>query len=160
MFDKIKTITLKNNDREIIITMSPIKIKHLDDLERLKNYHDDEERVQQICLKLIEETIDVDLSMIPTSAFQELIDILTDFNFKNIKDGKAKKRNKNHNETILQCIDFLISEGHRYDDILNYSIFEFTKFVDLASDRNGGYKKKTKDDPVAMLQKIGVKIDG
>lgn len=162
MFDKIKNIKLKWEDGDVVFTMSPIKIKHLDSLESIKYANDegDDYRIQQICLELIEDTINIGLDEIPQLALQELIDIFIEFNFDGVTNGKVQRKSKEQNENILKCIDFLISEGHQYHDILNYSIFEFSKFVELATDRKDGYKKKEKNDPMKMLKKIGVKVDG
>lgn len=160
MFDKTKTIKLVIENMVTVITMSPIFVKHLDELDKLKDAYrdDDPETIQDICVKLLEETIDVELSDIPLSSFNELIDIFIDFNFDGVKDGTAKRKTKNQNDNILQCIDFLISEGHNYVDILNYTVPSFIRFVDLALDRKGSYKTKN-NNPVDMLKKIGVKIN-
>lgn len=163
MFDKKKIIKLAIKDKATYITMLPIKIKHLDLVNMLSQLDEDDvednEEILQICLKLIEETTDADLSKIPQTALNEFMQIFIDFNFQPNKFKKHKNNKNDQNEKILQCIDFLISEGHCYSDILDYSIFEFSKFVDLAVDRKGGYKKKD-INPMKMLTDIGVKVDG
>ena len=157
MLDKKKRIIIQNGDIKFSFNMFPIKIRHLDQIDDLIEYIKDNDYNFTIVkfLDIIKDTIDISLDDLNENCLDDLIKIFIDFNFDN---KKVKNNKQKQNEDILKAIDFLISEGHSYIDILEYSIFQFSKFVELAIDRKTGYKKK-QHNPIDVLKKIGVKVN-
>lgn len=160
MLNRKKKITIIQNEEEFSFYMYPLKIKHLDNIDDLVEAveEQDNDKTISIFLKLFSETIDIDLDMLNEKCLDDLIKIFIDFNFDKVNIKNKNKNNKKREDELYRSIEFLISEGHRFADILEYSIFQFAKFVELAVDRKTGYKNNKKSNPIEALKKIGVKV--
>ena len=91
------------------------------------------------------------------SILEKLIDIFIKLNFGDIKekDEQQKKREIVVPSKLAIAFDFLISQGHSYQDILEYTLPQVRLFQQVAVDRLTGVKR---EDPVEALAKAGVKL--
>ncbi len=155
------------------VFMRPIKVKDLSILNRIVYLQEDNpEDVQAagMLLELVTSTLHMESDILPIEATSKLISYFIEYNFpkevKKVKtdkekaeDEKRKKLPKKEPKNInglLGCFDFLISQGHIYSDIMEYSLPDFNDFVTTAAERLGIKKKPM--DAVKAFQKLGIPV--
>lgn len=156
----------------IIVFMRLLKIKEINILNRIVYMQERDSNSQQAAVMLISlaaSTLNIPSNEIPVEASSKLVKYMISLNFpdKN-KTGNNKKKNKtinnessksnkqNKKEGLIECIDFLISNGHTYDSIMEYPVKVFDKFVTIAAERLGLKQKTT--DPAEAFRKLGLPV--
>jgi hypothetical protein len=145
-----------------VVFMQPLKVKDIAILNRIAYLQEKDEQDKQASMMLVSlmtSTLSLDSDQIPIEATEQLIKYFIEYNFTNNNkkdDDIPGPKHENINEGLLQCIDFLISNGHRYADIMEYPITLLNDFVDTAAERLG-LKKKT-IDPAQAFRQLGLTI--
>lgn len=167
------------------IVMRPLKIKELPDLWRLldiqeeireakEKNNDQEHNCLQIyyvneLLKTMQKTIDFDVNQIPQDAFKHFAEEFYDLNLNSNNKSPRKPKEDfygkpiqeeanwlKHEDILVRHIDFLISEGHTWCDIQEYTLSQFSMLLDKAIDRRNGYKKaksqKFMNNPQSLIK--------
>lgn len=149
----------KNN--EVKFYMRPLKVKELGDINRIIELQEQEQwaDVLPIIMQLISEAI-IDVEIEDDWIVEELIEAFMRLNFEdNLPDIKKKHIDKTDNrEELAKAIDFLLSQGHLYSDILEYTIPQLILFQNTAINRLFGKTKGKLKNPIDVLSKIGIPI--
>lgn len=159
------------------VFMRPVKVKELSILNRiayLQEINPEDQQAASMLVTLVTDTLSMDSAEIPVEAISGLIDNFIEFNFPKPpepkeyvpgenqrreelrKKKKAKEKAKGGDKALIECFDFLISQGHRYDEIMEYTVKQFTDFLSTAQERLG-IKKRPMDTAVAFT-KLGIPI--
>jgi len=145
---------------EITLIMRPLKVKELPDLLRLEARAasgDGEATIAGFAdfIDLVDGTVDGDIKALPTEALDGIIKAFDGLNFPaGAKKGKASKKPFDEKE-FARSIEFLISQGHAFSEIEEYTLPRFRLFVDLAIERLTA-KPKKKVDPMEALAGLGI----
>jgi hypothetical protein len=172
-FFKVEKIIVEQGDTEYIFFMSPLKIKHLADIQRIRvsSAHMDEAfngnvplggQVLYELISVLEKVFTPSISDLPMEVLEDLFSYFIEMNFnEDIFTSKGKGE-----ETFTTILDFLISQGHQMSDILEYTLPQLQLFVNAASDRITGGKTKqgddsekvidASDDPLSVFRAIGI----
>ncbi len=148
--------------------MRPLKVKEVQILNRvtyLQEKDPDSEQAGVILLRLMIGTLSVGPDELPAEATSGLITQMIKYNFPDNDNTDSpdnsnqdkKKINTKGGTGLIKCFDFLISNGHSYNNIMNYPIPIFNDFVDTVATRLG--LKKEPLDPAAAFQKLGLPIN-
>ena len=180
--ERIIHIDLEGAER-VTLTMRPLKIRELPGylrcLKRLEtnNSHSRAtslvalhgrcpERIIPELIDIIAVTVDKSLYNLPSVALSHIIDVFMDLNFPESRDvpaGRLYRQNQKSKIRNLEdgafamMLDFLISQGHRYADILEYTLPQFRQFIEASVERLTGIKKKKKE-PLEALLGLGIPI--
>ncbi len=89
---------------------------------------------------------------------EKLIQTLIEYNFPGINEEETTKKKVKEEDLrdLVFYIDFLVTQGHKVSDIMDYTINQFNDFVETACDRIGGHKKPM--DPMTAFRKLGLPI--
>lgn len=148
------------NGKTLRAFMRPMKVKEISIACRIQEMQKDdiaESEYLPFFVQLVERAINIDIDSLPMSILEKLIDIFIKLNFGDIKekDEQQKKREIVVPSKLAIAFDFLISQGHSYQDILEYTLPQVRLFQQVAVDRLTGVKR---EDPVEALAKAGVKL--
>lgn len=165
--EQIIHIDLEGADR-VTFTMRPLKIRELPGylrcLKKTRNYpplEGDKGGGIPELIDIIAVTVDKSLYDLPAAALSHIIDVFLDLNFhegkeEKIRDQKSEIRNLEDGD-FARMLDFLITRGHCYADILEYTLPQFRQFIEAAVERLTGVKKKKKE-PLEALLGLGIPI--
>ncbi len=149
------------NQASLIIFMRPLLIKEIQVLNRvtyLQERDSDSDQAALLLINLMTSTLNIPADELPAEAIEGLIIQMIKFNFPESKN-KAKtsdqtKNKQSKSDGLVECFDFLISNGHNYPDILNYPILQFNQFIVTIAERLGIKKKPI--PATEGLQKLGI----
>ncbi len=159
---KEKLIWVLDDDGERLeFFMRPIKIKELQLIRRVVDLTEEgksEEFTTPVLLGLLRKTLSISTANIPIETMEKLTNTLIEYNFPGInKDETAERKAKEEDKRdLVYYIDFLVTQGHRVSDIMDYTITQFNDLIRAACDRLSGHKKPM--DPMAAFQKLGIPI--
>jgi len=142
-FDEMRIKITLPEGQSFTVFMRPLKVKEISILNRityLQEKNVDDEQAAMMLIKLVVDTTSHTSKEIPQIAIEGLIKNFIEFNFPKDKPVKKVKK-KTETVGIIDCIDFLISIGHTYSDIMEYHIPQFNAFIETASIRLGHKKK-------------------
>jgi len=171
-FFKIHKITFESAGIDYVFVMSPLKVRHLENIQRIAAaseeaagmlYNGDatDLHVLHDLIVILEELITPSIGGLSVEVLNDIVEYFVDVNFNDSNFTKKKAE-----VTFAQSLDFLISQGHGFADIMEYTLPQFHAFLDAASKRLSGNAKsgsgKTKvdasDNPLAALQRLGIPI--
>ncbi len=141
------------------VFMRPLKIKEIQILNRvtyLQEKDENSEQAKDILISLVVNTLNVSGSEIPVEATSGLISQMISFNFPKDKDDEDENKSNSKKDSLIDCFDFLIKNGHNYRDIMEYPIPLFNNFIITIAERLG-IKQKPIDARVAF-GKLGIPI--
>jgi len=148
-----------------IAFMRLLTIKDINILNRIIYMQERDPNSEQAAVMLISlaaSTLDIPSNEIPVEASSGLVQHMIKFNFPNkgdkSKDGKGKppEKSASKKDGLIQCIDFLIANGHAYSDIMNYPVKVFDSFIVITAERLGIKQKPT--DPAAAFRQLGLNV--
>lgn len=154
-FFETKKIHVERNKEKKTFTMRPLKIGEL------KLYFDLVEKsktqiVPELIL-LVSGTITPSILDLEIETFTQIHEALIELSFPDLK----KKRNDiGEDVTFSDMVDFLISQGHIYSQILEYTTLQFNQLIESAGNRLSGKKRKKKMNAMSALLKIGIPVRG
>ncbi|WKZ15431.1 MAG: hypothetical protein QY317_16165 [Candidatus Jettenia caeni] len=142
------------------LTMRPLKVRELPlflkYLDKTKKGHD---AVLDL-IDIISLVVDKPLKDLPSLALSSIVTVFMELNFpeKDKQIGSRKNTDKVIEEgQFARMIDFLISQGHHYQDILDYTLPQFKQFTNTAIERLTG-KRIEKKEPIDALTHLGIPI--
>ncbi len=157
-------IVLELPDGQILRAfMRPLKVKEIGLACRVARLQEGEAKEAEYLphlIKLVEESIDIDINDLPMDALNHLIEVFIELNFgdaeeQQIRAQKAKQRDVIVASKLAIAFDFLIHQGHSFSDILEYTLPQVKLFQQVAVERLSGTKRV---DPVKALVNAGVKL--
>jgi hypothetical protein len=142
------------------VFMRPLRIKEISVLNRiiyLQEKDKDSEQAGLMLMDLTVECLNVTDKDIPAAAMCGLVEYFIEYNFpkKNEDEPKTGPEKTNRNG-IVDCFDFLISNGHKNSDIMEYTIPRFNQYIEVVSERLGLKKKPVGAEEA--FRKIGIPI--
>jgi hypothetical protein len=135
-----------------------LKVKELPEFYRINEIKDERERTLAF-IAMIKEKVTGEIDSLPAN---DVRDAFIDMNFGSPAERDKKKVGAEdflpvHN--LASAIGFLVSQGHRLSDIMEYPLPRFRLYGDTASDRVYGKKEKPKKmDPLDAFIKLGFPI--
>ncbi len=158
-FEKRRIVVELQNGEKAELYMRPLLIRELPLTERVVELQEggvDESEYWPLLIQLVENAVSDKLDILPASTLRDLVDVFLELNFGEEKKGKTKKKKALPCPSQLaRVFDFLISQGHRYKDILDYTLPQVQLLQQAAVERLTGVKRV---DPVEALTKAGVKV--
>jgi hypothetical protein len=140
------------------VFMRPLKVKEIPILNRityLQTINPEDEQAGIMLMNLMVDCLNVTSEEIPASATSGLIQHLIKYNFPKKDESKNTSENKKKNKNkLVNCFDFLITNGHTESDIMEYPINRFDDYINVVATRLG-IKKEPVSAEVA-LKKIGL----
>ncbi|GJQ59786.1 MAG: hypothetical protein SCALA701_25870 [Candidatus Scalindua sp.] len=159
-----KFIVLELPDGQVLRAfMRPLKVKEIGLACRVAKLQEGEAKEVEYLphiIKLVENSIDIDIDELPIEVLNNLVEVFIELNFgdaeeQQIKAQKAKKRDVIVASKLAIAFDFLIHQGHKFSDILEYTLPQVRLFQQTAVERLTGTKRV---DPVKALVGAGVKL--
>ena len=144
--------------------MRPLRVKEIPiacRIAKLQENQAGETEYLPHLIKLVEGTIDINIDGLPMTVLNQLIDIFIDFNFGSEKANAGAYSNTPVRKAVpvpsrlAIAFDFLIHQGHTFNDILEYTLPQVRLFQQVAVDRLTGTKRV---DPITALTAAGVKL--
>lgn len=154
-----QVILLELIDGQVLrVFMRPMKVKEISIASRIAAMQKEdisENEYLPFLIQLVERAVSIDIDSLPMATLEKLIDVFLDLNF---GDEKTKEKDQKKREIIIPsklaiAFDFLISQGHSYQDILEYTLPQVRLFQQVAVERLTGVKR---EDPVKALTEAGV----
>lgn len=144
-----------------VVFMRPLKVKDIETLNYityLQEIDPGDEQATMLLVSIVVSTLSMPGNEIPIGATDKLIKYFIEYNFPPDPEDKTKEApaKKDINDSLVSCVDFLISTGHSYADIMEYPVPLFNTFVEVAAERLG--LKKATIDPAAAFRKLGLPI--
>jgi hypothetical protein len=143
-----------------VVFMRPLKVKDIEGLNHithLQEINPADEQAAMMLVNIMTSTLSMPNDELPIGATDRLITHFIEYNFpKDPDEKKTPDPKKDINDSLVNCFDFLISTGHKYNEIMEYPIPLFNSFVDVAAERLG--LKKQTIDPAAAFRKLGLPI--
>jgi len=148
-----------------IVFMRLLKVKEINILNRIVYMQEQDPNSEQAAVMLISlaaGTLNVSSDEIPVEASSGLVKYMIEFNFPEKDSTLDKKKNDipgtklKEKDGLINCIDFLIANGHSYSDIINYPVKVFDSFIITIAERLGIKQKPT--DPAAAFRKLGLPV--
>jgi hypothetical protein len=159
-FFEEKQISIENGDGQVLeFFMRPIKIKELPIINRvsvLATESDAEEFTTPLLLSLMIECLSIDGDLIPATATQGLINTFIDYNFPDPKEAEKKQDSNKKSEPLSFYIDFLVSIGHSFSDIMEMTMLQFNELILKAGERLNPKSKVM--DPLDAFRQMGLPI--
>lgn len=156
-FNEGKTVRVDTGDGEgVDIYMRFLKVKEFPLFFRIAEIEDELTKLD-LYVELIESVTDYPIDSLPAEA---LFKAFEEMNFP-VADGMEGRGRGEVNEVNNFDItfDFLISQGHRFDDIMEYPIPRYRSLCDAARDRVFGKKQKKKSDPFDYFSRMGIPVE-
>ncbi len=157
-FDEYPIKVNIENQEPFVVFMRPLKVKEITILNRIAYLQAKDEADEQAAMMLVNlmvDTLNVTSEELPVGATPGLISYFIEYNFPKDKppDPKTEKK-KSGEDDISECFDFLLTQGHKYSDIMEYHIPQFNKFVNVASARMGTKRKPL--SPEDAFKELGI----
>jgi len=152
--------------KSFVLFMRLLKVKEIVILNRIVYMQERDPNSEQAAVMLIllaGSTTNMPIDEIPVEASSGLVKHMISFNFPEKKkdpndkpDDKSKKSKPDKKDGLLNCIDFLIANGHKYSDIMEYPVKIFDNFIITVAERLGMKPKTT--DPAEAFRKLGLPV--
>ncbi|MCK5128154.1 MAG: hypothetical protein KAR42_18000 [candidate division Zixibacteria bacterium] len=152
--------------KNFMVFMRLLKVKEIPILNRIVYMQERDPNSEQAAIMLISlaaSTLNVSSDEVPVEASSGLVKNMISFNFPkkdeppdDKPDDKPKKDKQKNKNGLVNCIDFLIANGHKYGDIMEYTVKVFDNFIVTIADRLGDKQKPT--DPAEAFRKLGLKV--
>jgi hypothetical protein len=149
-----------------IVFMRLLKVKEIPILNRIVYMQERDPESQQAAVMLISlaaSTLNVPSDEMPVEASSGLVKNMINFNFPKKEetpddnpDDKPKKDKPKTKDGLINCMDFLIANGHTYHDIMEYPVKVFDNFIVTVAERIGLKQKMV--DPAAAFRKLGLPV--
>lgn len=146
------------------LRMRPLKVKELPQFMRISAQAGETDKELETLpglIGLIKQTVDGDITGLPLDVLDGIIDAFMEINFKNgaTAPGGAKKKSDKIDiaSELAIAFDFLICQGHAFNEIMEYTLPQFRIFQQTACDRLTG-KKKQEKNPIDVFRKMGIPI--
>jgi hypothetical protein len=152
------TINIEDGD-SFVVFMRPLKIKEIQILNRvahLQEKNPGDEQAAMMLVSLVINTLNVSGDEIPVGAASGLVSRMIEYNFPRDQKTEDKKSKKNIKGDLIDCFDFLIAQGHRHSDIMEYTISQFNNFIVIIAERLGIKKKPM--DAAEAFRKLGLPV--
>lgn len=135
--------------------MRYLKVKELPEFFRIAVISDVSKRIAYY-INMIESKVDEPIDYLSSDA---LFTVFENMNFSQPEDqGYGGEQGEIDNVKNFDItFDFLISQGHRFSDILEYTVPRYRYLLEAASNRVFGKKKKP--DPLAFFSKMGIPVE-
>lgn len=154
-FFETKKICVEKGSEKKTFIMRPLKIGEL------KSYFDliekSKSQIVPELILLVSGTITPSILDLEIEAFSQIHEALIELSF---PDLKKRKNDIGEDVTFSDMVDFLLSQGHNYLQILDYTTLQFNQLIESAGNRLSGKKRKKKMNAMAALLKIGIPIRG
>jgi len=157
-------ISLPDNTK-FTVFMRLLKIKDINILNRIVYMQERDPNSEQAAVMLISlaaSTLNVPSDEIPIEASSGLVQHMISFNFPDKNDTPDTKKNDTPNtkvkkkDGLINCIDFLIANGHSYSDIMEYPVKVFDAFIITVAERLGFKQKPI--DPAKAFGQLGLPV--
>ena len=152
--------------KSFVLFMRLLKVKEIVILNRIVYMQERDPNSEQAAVMLIllaGSTTNMPIDEIPVEASSGLVKHMISFNFPEKEEGpddkpddKLKKSKPNKKGGLVNCIDFLIANGHTYSDIMEYPVRIFDSFIITVAERLGIKQKTT--DPADAFRKLGLPV--
>lgn len=152
--------------KDFMVFMRLLKVKEIPILNRIVYMQERDKNSEQAAIMLISlaaSTLNVSSDEVPIEASSGLVKNMISFNFPEKKetpddkpDDKPKKDKPKKKDGLINCIDFLISNGHNYGDIMEYPVRVYDHFIITIAERLGVKQKPV--DPAEAFRKLGLKV--
>lgn len=152
--------------KNFVVFMRLLKVKEIPILNRIVYMQERDPNSEQAAVMLIllaGSTLNLPIDEIPVEASSGLVKHMISFNFPEKKkdpddktDDKSKKDTQKKKDGLVKCMDFLISNGHKYSDIMEYPVKIFDNFIITVAERLGCKPKVT--DPAEAFRKLGLPV--
>ncbi|MEE9356235.1 MAG: hypothetical protein V3U75_11650 [Methylococcaceae bacterium] len=151
--------------KSFLVFMRLLKVKEIPILNRIVYMQERDPNSEQAAVMLISlaaSTLNVSSDEVPIEASSGLVKNMINFNFPEKEKApddnpdKPKKDKSKKKDGLINCIDFLISNGHNYGDIMEYPVRVFDHFIVTVAERLGVKQKPV--DPAEAFRKLGLKV--
>jgi hypothetical protein len=152
------TINIEGSD-SFIVFMRPLKIKEIQILNRvahLQEKNPSDEQAAMMLVSLAVNTLNVSGSEMPVETTSGLVAQMIKYNFPQDQKTKDKKLKEDTKGDLIDCFDFLLLHGHKYSDIMEYTILQFNDFITILAERLGLKKKPM--DAAQAFRKLGLPV--
>ncbi len=134
-----------------------LKVKELPEFYRINEIKDERERTLAL-IAMIKEKVEGEIDSLPAN---DIRDAFIDINFGSAPTSETVGAQGPvpllHN--LVNAFDFLISQGHSFSAIMEYTLPRYRLLIDAACERVFGKKEKPKKmDPLEAFQKLGFRI--
>lgn len=162
-FFSTKKITVEiEGQSPVTLIMYPLRMRQLPEFLDLLGAGMEPAYTQEI-INIIQDAVhmtDSEFESLPAAALETLVNIFIELSFP--PEGRVKLKGRDAKSCISAneypvMLDFLISQGHIYSEIMEYTVPQFRAFVDAAVERLTGTKTEKKD-PIAVLTSLGIPI--
>jgi hypothetical protein len=160
------SINIEGEDKSFVVFMRLLKIKEIPILNRIVYMQERDPNSEQAAVMLVSlarSTLNVSSEEMPVETSSGLVKHMISFNFPEKEktpddkpDDKPKKSKPKKKDGLVNCIDFLIANGHTYSDIMEYPVKIFDNFITTVAERLGMKPKVT--DPAAAFRKLGLPV--
>lgn len=148
-------IEIENPHSEIKLRMRPLKIHELPLYFSAIEESKKEGIIHLHLIHLLKNAIDKNIDELPITILSDLLIELSNLSFSRNERNEVVKE---WDTEFADMLDFLISQGHSYSDILEYTCPQFRRLLDAATNRILGKKKKKIKNPLKLLTSLGVPV--
>lgn len=158
-------INIEGEGKSFVVFMRLLKVKEIPILNRIVYMQERDPNSEQAAVMLISlaaSTLNVPSDEIPVEASSGLVKNMISFNFPkkeealNDKSEEKPTKKPRKKDGLVNCIDFLIANGHTYSDIMEYPVKIFDTFIMTVADRLRIKPKTT--DPAEAFRKLGLPV--
>ncbi len=160
-YEKPLTINIED-EGSFVVFMRPLKVKDIQVLNRithLQTIDPEDSQAASMLIGLMTSTLSIPGDELPAEATSDLITYFLQLNFPPEETKTAEEKTKEltkKKQGIAECVDFLTKQGHEYNDILNFTIPQFKKLIEVAAIRLG--IKKEAMSPEDAFRKLGIPV--
>jgi hypothetical protein len=152
-------INMPDGEEPFIVFMRPLKVKEIIILNRvtyLQERDPDSVQAAMILVNLVVRTLNVSNAEMPVESTSGLIKHMIEFNFPKNSTEEEESKKPDPKNGLIDCFDFLINNGHRYGEIMEYPVPLFNDFIIVIAERLGVVKKPM--DAADAFRKLGIKV--
>lgn len=133
-----------------------LKVKDLPEFFSIDEIEDEVEKLAAF-IRMIEQRTEGELDSLPSDT---VFDAFINLNFGKAEPGEKKTSAEiNMVNNFANAFDFLISQGHSFSAIMEYTIPRYRHLMEAACTRLFGKKEKPKKmDPLDAFRKLGIPI--
>ena len=133
-----------------------LKVKEIPEFFRIDAIKDSLIRTDAF-INMLDQKVEGEIDSLPSDALR---DVFIDINFGKAEPGKKKTNDIiNITNNLVSSFDFLISQGHSFSAIMEYTLPRYRYLQEAACTRMFGKKEKPKVmDPLAAFRKLGIPI--
>lgn len=155
LFCEGKTVRLDTPDGEVELYMRYLKVRELPELFRIIAI-EDYDRKMIASIALVKRVAEID--DLPHDALSAVFDAFKKMNLPDpAGTGEEASDEASAVDNFTWAFDFMISQGHSIDTIMEYPLPRYRRLLEAATDRVFGKKKE--QDPLTFFQKMGIPVE-